>query len=405
LNIQNPWTEWKYWIDLLTLNKHNLLSVSSSDLVKATQELQQKFIHQRKDIQTLSKKQTHYALQENLVLAYTLFYGHTNFFKAYSIFLKKTFLSKQLIDLIAADLESYLETPAKIFDLGCGPGVMSIGLVEALKTLKGGIKGQFHIDLVDHSRDFLSIAETLVQKSLIDLETIGSVEKIELDIYSGKTTVIDESFMWLFGHSLNEFNQNFSLAKKLSEYQKNNLGPKWIVILERASKEQFNDMLNWRESLNLNGYEILYPCASGSQVCPWKDSEKDWCHQILTPHYSAEFHQFMQEVKIDRRTLPMMGLVARKKISNDLLTTIVSAEESKKYFRLIRFLGKLKYGQAWIACGESINSASDEDELRLQTYKIEFVLKKLNAEQREQVLEFRPGDLVDRSWCRIVPIT
>jgi ribosomal protein RSM22 (predicted rRNA methylase) len=273
---------------------------SEHDLIKSIEELSQKFTENRAKIND-------YLSDKRLVSAYTAFYLTTNLpkFNAVLEWMPEAWLEE-------------LKT-SHLVDLGAGPGTYSLAFREWLGKEAQGMTQ------VETSPVMREQASKLWQG-------LYPTEKMNQSLTVKNS---DKKFL-LFGHSANEMG-----AKKAIEYIQD-INPEHILFIEPGMKDFFPVMLEIREFLIKQGYNVLFPCPQ-PVPCPMAGTQ-DWCHQFVYVKQSAEIERLSQMAKKDRRLLP---LTVQAFTRSDLKA---SAAE-----RVVRVMPETKFSLEWEVCvGEQV---------------------------------------------------
>lgn len=268
---------------------------SDLELVQSIGEISHKFTLDRENIQD-------YLNDPKLVSAYAAFYGLTNIPKLESIL---KWLPPAWIDQLRT---------CDFIDLGAGPGTFSL----AWKNLGGA--GEFY-----------------------QIESSELMRKQALKIWQSRfPDVLRQSSRWdwesknerllFFGHSANEMEE-----KVITSYIEK-IKPDHILFIEPGTKSFFPKMLNIRDYLLANQFNVLYPCPKALE-CPMRHSDKDWCHQFIHVKQEPEIERISQMVKLDRKLLPLTVHAYSKTFSYQ------NPEE-----RLVRVLPETKFSHEWEVC-------------------------------------------------------
>ncbi|HXH74530.1 MAG TPA: small ribosomal subunit Rsm22 family protein [Bacteriovoracaceae bacterium] len=235
---------------------------NESDLVKAIQELSQKFTTKRESI-------SDYLNDPRLVAAYTAFYLTTNYPKLNEVF--KWLPPQWLEELKTCDF----------VDLGAGPGTFSL----AFRDWRGAATGKVH--QIEQSKLMRDQARKLWDGLYPETPMLQST----------RSTSLPNSFL-LFGHSANEMGPKDALRYI------NEINPDHILFIEPGTKAFFPQMLEIRRALLNNGFNVLFPCPKALE-CPMAQSENDWCHQFIHVHHADDVERLSQILKLDRKLLPL----------------------------------------------------------------------------------------------------
>ncbi|MGE3611689.1 MAG: small ribosomal subunit Rsm22 family protein [Bacteriovoracaceae bacterium] len=270
---------------------------SEQELIRAIEELSLKFTQNRERIED-------YLKDPRLVSAYTAFYLTTNIpkLKAISNWLPKNWLDH----LLKCDF----------IDLGAGPGTFSLAWKEF------GGEGEFY-----------QIEKSELMRDQAKKIWNGFYPHKMLQQSSNWNFKTHESFV-LFGHSANE------MGPKLAINYLQNIRPDHVLFLEPGTKTFFKDMLEIREYLIKEGYNIIFPCALSSE-CPMKGNE-DWCHQFIHVKQDSEVERLSQMARKDRKLLPLTVHAFSKTFKQE-----ASAE------RVVRVHSETKFSFEWDVCHDN----------------------------------------------------
>ena len=264
---------------------------SEHDLIKAIEELSLKFTQKREHI-------SDYLKDERLTSAYTAFYLTTNMPKLEAVFKW----------MPAAWLEEIKKTT--FIDLGAGPGTFSLAYREWIGEPSKIVQIETSAVMREQARKLwegLYPSEKLLRKA------------------GGPVTLF-------FGHSANEMGAEVALRYV------EDLRPEHIIFIEPGTKDFFPKMLDMREVLIRNGFNVLFPCPRAEE-CPLRDSTTDWCHQFTHVQQESEVERLSQIVKKDRRSLPLIVHVFSKTFKADTPTS-----------RLVRVHPETKFSYEWESC-------------------------------------------------------
>lgn len=319
-------------LTLSELSKVALLPLSENELISSLKTLSKNFTQKR----DLIGEKTY---SEMAVSAYTLFYLPTNFPKL-----------KFVLDCLPGDILKLIQESLFI-DVGAGPGTYSLALLD---YFKGDLNEE--IILVDSSDLMQKQAKKCLDYYYPTHQKIFYKKEIP-------TLTKEKTKTLFFGNSLNEM----GLKKGLELVRK--VDPDIFFMIEPGTKEVFSWVLELRREMGRKGYIPIYPCADLNHSCPLeKKLEEDWCHQVLHTQHHSEIERISQKVALDRRRLPFISHVYRKK--TELL------EPSNKSYRLIRALKETKFSYIWEVC------FYDET---LKTKRIEVLKKDLSKADKKSM--------------------
>lgn len=233
-----------------------------------------------------------YVLDAERVSAYSAFYFPTNVPKIFKV-----------LDWAKLELDKNLKW--HLYDVGCGPGSLSLGFVDHF------IDYDLSVTLLDSSSFMLEQAKKFYQAYFPKI-------KIELNSTDKK-----ENSIMLFGHSMNEMGveKAFELINKIN--------PEIILFIEPGTKEVFADLLKMRSLLVTHQYQINYPCPSNEQ-CPLAHVD-DWCHQVLEVRHDPTIERLSQILHKDRRNLPIASFVFSKNLYTKRQNHIVRKIPENKF--------------------------------------------------------------------------
>ena len=270
---------------------------SEADLIRAIQEISEKFTTKRESIGD-------YLKDPRLVSAYTAFYLLTNVPKLSEVL--KWMPEEWIQELKNCDF----------IDLGAGPGTFSLAWKEA------GGKGNFY----QIERSSLMREQGNKLWNGIYHESLYQSDKWEWDISRDK--------FLLFGHSANEMGTDV-----VNNYIER-INPDHILFIEPGTKSFFQDMLQIRDHLLGHGYQVLYPCPEGL-TCPMKGTS-DWCHQFIQIRQEQEIERISQMVRLDRKLLPLTVQAFSKTFRRE-----------NPHERLVRVLPETKFSHEWEVCNNN----------------------------------------------------
>lgn len=283
-------------MNLSELSPYLLYSFKSEqELIKAIEELSLKFTQNRERIED-------YLKDPRLVSAYAAFYLTTNIPKLEAV-----------LHWLPSEWKEHLKK-CDFIDLGAGPGTFSL----AWKIFGG--EGEFF--QVEKSELMRNQAKKIWEGFYPDKRLNQG------NHWSGKS---EESFL-LFGHSANEMGPQAAI-----EYLKK-INPDHVLFIEPGTKSFFQDMLEIREFLVNQGYNIIFPCSLDS-ACPLKNSSEDWCHQFIHVKQEAEIERLSQMARKDRKLLPLTVHAFSKSFKQEY-----SSE------RIVRVYPETKFSFEWDVC-------------------------------------------------------
>lgn len=264
---------------------------SEHDLIKAIEELSSKFTQNRDKI-------SDYLKDERLTSAYTAFYLTTNMPKLPAVF---EWMPRQWLEQVSN---------CTFIDLGAGPGTFSLAFRK----------------WANRPVNILQIETSAVMRA--------QANKIWEGLYPEEkllNSTVGEKILF-FGHSANEMGVDVALKYI------NDLNPEHILFVEPGTKDFFPKMLQIRDELLRQKFNVLYPCPKAEE-CPLKNSQEDWCHQFIQVKQEGDVERLSQMARKDRRHLPLIVHAFSKTFK---------AQTPKS--RLIRVFPETKFSFEWDAC-------------------------------------------------------
>ena len=269
---------------------------NEAELLKSIEEISFKFTQERQHIGD-------YLKDPRLVSAYTAFYLMTNLPKLAGVLQWMPSEWKEIIK------------KCDLVDLGAGPGTFSL----AYKSWGGG-GDVYQIETAALMRE---------QAHKLWQVKNSSQRLFQSERWSWQN---EKEKLLLFGHSANEM----GVDKTIGYIE--TIKPQHILFIEPGTKDFFMQMLEIRDYLLRKKFNVLFPCPT-AEVCPFKNSSEDWCHQFLKVSHSASVERLSQLVKKDRRHLPLTVFA--------FSSSFISKEPSP---RLVRVLPETKFSFEWEVC-------------------------------------------------------
>ena len=302
--------------------------MTEPEIVKAIKEMSAKFTVKRNQI-------TDYVLDHRQVSAYASFYLPTNIPKMHFL------LSKLSEDI----LEDFKNRP--FIDMGSGPGTFSLGYKMLMET------GD-HVEMiaVDTAQIMLDQA-TKLMSGFFPKALFHTVRK-----FNDKKS----NSILFFGHSINE------MGIGRAQEQIMTIDPEYVMWIEPGTSEFFHDIKKLRANM-LEGYDVIYPCP-GNSGCP-----SDWCHQVLRTSHDQSVERLSQMVSLDRKILPMVAHVYRRKQKKDVHNGPVT----------IRFMNETKFSFEYEVCMQNTDNEN-------RNVVIEIQKKQLTKEQEKAFKNANVGE-------------
>lgn len=215
-----------------------------------------------------------YLNNKSLRRAYILYFLPSNIYKIHlplkelSLHPKKI-LSKKLL---------------KILDLGSGPGTTILGILDFFSNQKKMPSLEF--TAIDSVAENLSIAKDLFKLFTENINIDASLKTFKINIEKAGTIPQDTYDIIILSNILNElfYNDEKKITKRVSFLT--TIIDKFLshdgncIIIEPALRETSREMLEIRDSLVKNGFNIYSPCLT-DEPCPALLNPKDWCHEDI----------------------------------------------------------------------------------------------------------------------------
>lgn len=272
---------------------------SEGDLLKSIRQVQENFTSNRSNLEE-------YWDSKKLIAAYSSYYFPTNVSKANFI-----------INIVKNEKRELLTNfkNLEFIDFGAGPGTYSFAFSNE-HLFKS-------YNIVDHSPYMIEQA-----KAFSELYTKNT--KLE---YWNEIPKHLKNQVLFFGHSLNEMNlQNFN---HLIE----SLDPEYIMLLEPGTKHGFQNIIDVKNALEKE-YSCLYPCDPQVKGCPLAETE-NWCHFKAYAIHDQSIERLSQLLKIDRRVMPLVFHIYRKKMRMN---------NESSHVRILRLLRETKFSLDFEIC-------------------------------------------------------
>jgi ribosomal protein RSM22 (predicted rRNA methylase) len=318
---------------------HPFKGVDDSTLKKHLLEISHHFTLDRTKIQN-------YVLDKEKVSAYSAFYFPTNVPKIF-----------QVLKWSQVKLDENKQW--KVFDVGCGPGTLSLGFVDYF------LSQNLEISLIDSSDLMLNQAKIFFKAYFPQIKVLANNFEPH------------ENSVMLFGHSMNEM----GVEKALQLVHK--IKPKIIIFIEPGTKEVFSQILELRQKLVQSNYKINYPCPHEGQ-CPLM-GEDDWCHQVLNVRHDPSIETLSQLLHKDRRNLPISAFVFSDDNYNQSGNRVIRKYPENKFaynFDICHFDTRLKKLNIEFLKRHLSKSDMKDLEMTLQGNSLEFTIEKIiNDEQ------------------------
>lgn len=171
-----------------------------------------------------------------------------------------------------------------VFELGSGPGNVSVALLESFRNplLKWEVQ--------ELSGEAFSLHRQLFEEVHQDTK----LTRVQRPVRPGYD-------LGVFSYVLNELKE----PPKFEPFET-------VVILEPSTRNHFDSFLGYRDRLQTLGYQILAPCPHQFS-CPLAQT-KDWCHDRVGFEAPTWFQDMERYLPMKNRTVTFSYLIASKKI-------------------------------------------------------------------------------------------
>jgi ribosomal protein RSM22 (predicted rRNA methylase) len=217
---------------------------------------------------------------------------------------------------------NFFEDTETVVDFGCGPGTLTQALSQDSQLAQSSFIG------VDRNPHLNKLYQSLPNKSSLSFQS--QLPKLSP---SNKALLVA-------GYSLNELKE---IPPEFFHFQK-------IMILEPSTKKAFADLVQFRDRLIDEGYQILAPCPH-HESCPLAESKKDWCHDRVYWEQPQWFQDLEKHLPIKNQSVTFSYLLATrapiKKVAYQRIVGDPLKEKGKTRWMLCRhsereFLSHLK---------------------------------------------------------------
>ena len=273
----------------------------------------------------------------------------------------------------------------KILDLGSGPGTTILGILDFFSKQKK--RPSLEFTAIDSVAENLTIAKDLFKLFAENINIDASLKTFKINIEKAGTIPQDTYDIIILSNILNElfYEDNKRIAKRVSFL--NTIIDKFLtldgscIIIEPALRETTRGMLDVRDNLIKNGFNIYSPCLI-DEPCPALLNPKDWCHEDIPWIPPVIIKELDKLTGLRKDSLKFSYLVLRKdKLS---LTDVLEKNSYRIVSEPLVSKGKLEFYICGIG-GRRLITMLDKDKTpsNMQFQKL----------QRGDIVSFR--DLID----------
>jgi len=203
----------------------------------------------------------------------------------------------------------------RVLDLGCGPGTALLGVMEFFAAEKN--RPRLAVTAVDHVAENLKMAEELFTafKSMCNLDaSLKTIRSAVEQIRNLQDRIFN---LIIFSNVLNEIfiHDEDRICKRsniVAEYLNRFLADNGsCIIIEPALRETSRELLEVRERLLKQGFQLYSPCLCHA-VCPALANLKDWCHEDVAWNPSATIQRLDNLTGLRKDSLKFSYLIIRK---------------------------------------------------------------------------------------------
>lgn len=222
--------------------------------------------------------------REGLPAAYLRDEGLRKAYQAYFLPANLSKIHKPLQELSLHPRDLFAKAKLRVLDIGAGPGTASLGVLTFFSQQDR--KPQLEFTAVDQVAENLKMAEALFLSSRTTHALDASLKTVESDIADLKNNVHGHFDVIILSNVMNELfaRDNAKTGKRVGIL--NNILTRSLaddgscIIIEPALRETSRDMLEVRDGVLEQGFQLYSPCLF-SKKCPALTNPKDWCHEDI----------------------------------------------------------------------------------------------------------------------------
>lgn len=242
----------------------------------------------------------------------------------------------------------------RVLDIGSGPGTAILGVLDYFSVLKH--RPFLEFTAVEPVAENLREAKALFKASIEESRISASLETINSGLESiseGRVGSLKGTYdIIILSNLLNEvanleedrLSRRVSILKRLMTESLSDDGS--CIIIEPALRETSREMLEVRDGLLEEGFNIYSPCLMGDK-CPALENPKDWCHEDVPWEAPAIVKEVDRLTGLRKETLKFSYLIIRK--DGLSITEIFDKNSFRVVSEPLRTKGKIEF----YICGAS----------------------------------------------------
>lgn len=203
----------------------------------------------------------------------------------------------------------------RVLDLGCGPGTALLGVREFFAEREN--RPHLEFIAVDHVAENLNIAEDLFASSQSAKTLPASLKTIRSGIENAgqhvsgpfDLVILSNVLNELFMHEGRQREKQFVVMEDIMTGLLADNGS--LIIIEPALRETSRKMLEIRDRLLEEGFQVYAPCLFRGK-CPALANPKDWCHEDIPWAPPPVIRELDRLTALRKDSLKFSWLVFRK---------------------------------------------------------------------------------------------
>ncbi|GAB4517653.1 MAG: hypothetical protein Tsb0020_36240 [Haliangiales bacterium] len=273
------------------------------------------------------------------------------------------------------------DAPLRVLDVGAGPGAMTLGALDFLRTV--GFAKPLQLRAVDRDRDALRVYKQAAREMARRCEI--SHQPVEIEVEAADLASRREygpADLIVMGSVLNELSQ--LRARELVAELLQALTPQGaLIIIEPALRDTTRALHVIRDEIIASAQaHVFAPCVRRLAPCPALADERDWCHEDRPVQLSERTAQLAVNTGLRVHGLKFSYLVLRH--GDDTLNA-----GSQQVARIVSHPRRSKGKRSCFACSDG-----GRVEVRL--------LKRNRSESNRGFERVRRGDIVE--WDQPRPL-
>jgi ribosomal protein RSM22 (predicted rRNA methylase) len=253
--------------------------------------------------------------REDLPAAYLKDAGLREAYQAYFLLPNMAKIKAPLAELALHPAKALEKERLRVFDLGCGPGTASLGVLDFFSARER--PPRLEITAVDQVAENLKTAEELFSSLRVsrglkatmktvcsDIADLSRLEAGPFDIII-LSNVLNE----LFARQGRKIEKRFALMEEIMTRFLAHDGS--LIIIEPALRESSRELLEVRDRMLDEGFPVYAPCFYAGK-CPALANPKDWCHEDVPWDPPAVIRELDRLTGLRKDSLKFSWLLFRK---------------------------------------------------------------------------------------------